>query len=496
MTNMSRPTVGKPQAPWLRNTCVDDLVNDRYRLRDLIGVGGMGRVFLATDELLDRPVAIKEIAFFSAAVMREARAAARLDHPGVVRVYDVIREADRCWIVMEYVPSHSLHQAAPVTHREAARIGLGVLRALRAAHAAGVLHGDVKPHNVLLADDGRVMLTDFGLATVDSSGPDPAVGSPQYLAPERIRGEAPGPATDLWSLGVTLHAAVEGGSPFARETALGSMHAVLTGPPDAPSRPGPLTPVIARLLAAEPADRLTAAEAEPLLHRVAERTMGVFPVPPTARQRLTRSTRISVAVAAVLLAGTAGTALARDAVVTEPPPAAVRPADICDDEVVAGSYLDPAAPRGQTPPGWVWHEDPLGFGLALPPGWTSASDGSAVCFRDPGSVRSLRVRRAGSTPADPVVRWQQAESAALAGGELPGYRAGGIRALDLKAGGADWRYSWQPPSGPRLEERRILLDLGAGRSYTLRWTAADGDRTIPDLIVARLSPTLTSWYRD
>ncbi|MFG1605441.1 protein kinase [Actinoplanes sp. NPDC049265] len=404
---------------------MDDLVNNRYRLLDRIGAGGMGRVFLATDELLGRTVAIKEIAPGSAAVLREARAAARLDHPGVVRVYDVLHAPDRCWIVMEHVPSRSLHQAAPVAHREAARIGLGVLDALRAAHAAGVLHGDVKPQNVLLADDGRVVLTDFGQATVDNTGPDPAVGSPQYLAPERVRGEPSGPATDLWSLGVTLHAAVEGRSPFARDTAIGALHAVLTGPPDPPARRGPLTPVIERLLVSDPAARLTADQLEPLLRRIASRPMGFVPMPtgaapaPTAvfpastsallaptgvlsrptgaRRGLARSTKVGVALAAVLLAGTAGTALARDAVNPAPPVrASAPPADLCDDAAVAGAYLDPSPTRpGYLPTGWVPHDDPLGFRLALPPGWTRAADGRSACFRDPGSSRSLRVTASG-----------------------------------------------------------------------------------------------------
>jgi eukaryotic-like serine/threonine-protein kinase len=473
------------------------LVAGRYRLVDLIGVGGMGRVLLATDELLDRPVAIKEIGTFSPAVMREARAAARLDHPGVVRVYDVIRERDRCWIVMEYVPSRSLHQAAPVTHREAARIGLAILDALRAAHAAGVLHGDVKPHNVLLADDGRVLLTDFGLATVDSAGPDPTVGSPQYLAPERINGETPGPAADLWSLGATLHAAVEGRSPFARDTALGSMHAVLTGPPDAPARRGPLTPIITRLLSAAPADRPVIAQVEPMLRRIAEGTIGIFPVTPRTRRRLARSTRISVAVAAVLLAGTAGTALARDAVINPPsaPRPSAAPVDLCDDQAVAGSYLDPSAPRGYTPPGWTWHDDPLGFGLAVPPGWTAANSDSAVCFRDPGSLRSFSVRPSSAFSVRPSPAFSVRPSPARpAPGALPGFEDGGTRTLDLKAGATDSRYSWQPPDGPRRHERSIVVDLGAGRAYTLLWTATDGDETIVDRMVASL--TLTSWYRD
>jgi serine/threonine protein kinase len=234
----------------------DELVGGRYRLLEVIGVGGMGRVWRAQDELLHRVVAAKEIdpphevaasemVKLQLNTMREARAAARLDHPGIVQVYDVIWWPDRSWIVMEYVPSRSLHEAVrdagPFRHRDAARIGLGILSALRAAHAAGVLHRDVKPHNVLLAQNGRIVLTDFGLATIEGmrAGPDPLLGSPHYLAPERLRGAAAGASTDMWSLGATLYAAVEGRAPFQRETMIGSLTALMTEPPDPPARPGP-----------------------------------------------------------------------------------------------------------------------------------------------------------------------------------------------------------------------------------------------------------------
>jgi predicted Ser/Thr protein kinase len=478
---------------------VDDLVNDRYRLLELIGAGGMGRVYLADDELLDRQVAVKEVTGpGSPGAMREARAAARLDHPGVVRVYDVVWEAGRCWIVMEYVPSRSLHQAAPVSHREAARIGLDVLVALRAAHRAGVLHGDVKPHNVLLADDGRVMLTDFGLATVDKSGPDPTLGSPHYLAPERIRGGISGPEADLWSLGATLHAAVEGRSPFARPTPVSSLHVVLTEPPDPPAKRGPLTPIIERLLAKDPAERLTAAEAEPMLRRVADRTMGIFPVPiMDGRRRLARSTRIAVAVSALLLIGTTGTALARDAVSAGPPTSAApteapRAPAICDDEVTAGSLVAPSGlAMAYVPAGWLWHSDPLGFGLALPQGWTREADGDAACFRDPESSRSLRVRPDGPVTNDPVAQLRIEERAALAAGTLPGYQFIGMASLDLKSGGADWEYTWQPTSGPRRHERLLLLRMTADRAYSLQWTTPNrpdaADDPLLDLILASLT---------
>ncbi|NMO55059.1 serine/threonine protein kinase [Actinoplanes sp. TBRC 11911] len=262
------------------------VVGDRYRLIEVIGAGGMGRVWLADDEVLGRRVAVKEITAPPADLpdgrtVAEARAAAMLDHPNVVRVFDVLWWSGRSWIVMEYAGPRSLHTAieqdGPLSHRDAARAGLQMLAALRAAHAAGVMHRDVKPHNVLLADDGRVVLTDFGLATTD--GPDVEVqevmGSPYYLAPERLGPGRSGPAGDLWSLGATLYAATEGRPPFARKTLTASLVAIATEEPDPPRRPGPLTPVILDLLAKDPAARPDAADLERQLRRILIGAVGV-----------------------------------------------------------------------------------------------------------------------------------------------------------------------------------------------------------------------------
>jgi eukaryotic-like serine/threonine-protein kinase len=262
------------------------LVSGRYRLLNVIGAGGMGRVWLAEDELLDRRVAIKEINVpvdagntqmldVQLRTVREARAAAKLVHPAVVTVFDVVWRPGQAWIVMEYVPSRSLHDAikqdGPLSHPEAARIGLQVLGGLRAAHVMGVLHRDVKPHNVLLAHDGRVVLTDFGLATFEGAEKtsDLLMGSPHYVAPERLSAEAEqGEAADLWSLGATLYTAVEGRPPFARATTQASLGALLHEPPDEPEHPGLLTPVIMALLAKDPAVRPAPARVEEALHRI------------------------------------------------------------------------------------------------------------------------------------------------------------------------------------------------------------------------------------
>jgi hypothetical protein len=208
--------------------------------------------------------------------LREARSAARLNHPNVVQIYDVVHFDGQPWIVMEYVPSRSLHQVlnedGPFTPGAAARIGLHVLDALTAAHRAGVLHRDIKPHNVLIGEDGRVVLTDFGLATfVDDgsvTGPGLIVGSPQYVSPERARDGASTVESDLWSFGATLYAAVEGRSPYARESAMATLMALATEAPDAPEQAGLLAPVLSGLLRHDPGTRLTAVEVDRRLRMI------------------------------------------------------------------------------------------------------------------------------------------------------------------------------------------------------------------------------------
>jgi tRNA A-37 threonylcarbamoyl transferase component Bud32 len=274
--------VAGPAAP-------ERLLAGRYRLRAVIGRGGMGAVWRARDELLNRDVAVKEIIWppyldqaeqetARRRALREAQMAARLNHPNVVGIYDIVEEDGRPWIVMELIPFRSLHdivrEDGPLSPGQAAEVGLGILAALRAAHDAGVLHRDVKPGNVLLAPGGRVVLTDFGIARADGS---PAlttsgvlVGSPSYISPERARGGQAGTAGDLWALGASLYAAVEGRPPFDREGVLASLTAVVTDEPDPSTRTGPLQPVISGLLRKDPGTRLGADEVEQMLRRVAD----------------------------------------------------------------------------------------------------------------------------------------------------------------------------------------------------------------------------------
>ncbi|MEV6350403.1 serine/threonine protein kinase [Actinoplanes sp. NPDC051851] len=259
-------------------------IAERYRLVGQLGQGGMGRVWAARDELLGRDVAVKELvpppgipaserADLRERAIREARAIARLDHPNVVRVFDVVFYDSDPWIVMELVPSRSLFDTVrdegPMPPDQVARIGLGVLAALGAAHRAGLLHRDVKPGNVLLADDGRVVLTDFGLATASGdagmTSTGVILGSPQYLAPERALDGEMGPATDLWSLGATLYAAVEGRPPYVRSSPMATLAALATELPDPPERAGELRHVLAALLQRDPSRRADAETARRLL---------------------------------------------------------------------------------------------------------------------------------------------------------------------------------------------------------------------------------------
>ncbi|MFI8070256.1 protein kinase [Streptomyces sp. NPDC086033] len=264
------------------------LIAGRYRILDRIGQGGMGTVWRAHDTVLGRNVAVKrlhpqprlsgdELATLFERTRREARSAARISHPNVVVVHDVVDDEGLPTIVMEYVPSTTLADVirahGPVPPEEAARIGLGVLAALRAAHRAGVLHRDVKPANVLLTEDGRVVLTDFGIAQASDTSTltvtGQLVGSVDFIAPERLAGAVPGPEADLWALGATLFQAVDGHSPFLRDTVTETMYAIALGPLPEVRKAGPLTSLIQGLIANKPDERLSAEEAERLLRTAA-----------------------------------------------------------------------------------------------------------------------------------------------------------------------------------------------------------------------------------
>ncbi|MET9876397.1 bifunctional serine/threonine-protein kinase/glutamate ABC transporter substrate-binding protein [Actinacidiphila glaucinigra] len=272
------------------------LVDGRYELRRQLGRGGMGVVWEAYDNRLGRQVAVKELLFRGALdpetqaqwverARREAQAIARIGHEHVVAVHDVIEADGQVWIVMEQVNPHSLadqlREQGRIPALQAAQIGLEVLRGLRAVHAAGVLHRDVKPHNILFRRDGRAVLMDFGIATFEGAAQvtrsHETVGTPQYLAPELAGRLTPTPASDLWSLGVTLYEMVEGRAPFRGPTPYEVLEAVRTTEPPPTAHAGPLRPLIDGLLVKEPGARVSAERAEQLLQHVAQETPQ-FPV--------------------------------------------------------------------------------------------------------------------------------------------------------------------------------------------------------------------------
>ncbi|MFE8011347.1 serine/threonine-protein kinase [Streptomyces antibioticus] len=263
------------------------LLAGRYRLGDVLGRGGMGTVWRAEDETLGRTVAVKELRFpgnidddekrrLITRTLREAKAIARIRNNSAVTVFDVVDEDDRPWIVMELVEGKSLAEViredGVLEPRRAAEVGLAILDVLRSAHREGILHRDVKPSNVLIAEDGRVVLTDFGIAQVEG---DPSitstgmlVGAPSYISPERARGHKPGPAADLWSLGGLLYASVEGSPPYDKGSAIATLTAVMTEPLEEPKNAGPLRDVIYGLLTKDPELRLDDAGARAKLQRV------------------------------------------------------------------------------------------------------------------------------------------------------------------------------------------------------------------------------------
>ncbi|MEU7833440.1 MULTISPECIES: serine/threonine-protein kinase [unclassified Nonomuraea] len=304
----------------------NQLVAKRYQLLRELGRGGMGVVWEGRDTLLNRQIAVKEVLLPAGLpradqerqllrTAREARMAARLNHPSVVAIYDVVEEDGRPWIIMELVRHPSVEEvvatsgALPV--RQAADVGRQVLSALRAAHEVGILHRDVKPSNILLTDDGRAVLTDFGIATAEGDASltqtGMVTGSPSFLAPERVRAAESGPASDLWSLGATLYATLVGRSPFERGDPMATLNALLSEEPDYRRIPPIMHPVLQGLLRKEPHERVNAEQADALLAAVvaakqpnADRVV-VEPKPPRGGRTL-----LAAAAAAVLVVAGGG----------------------------------------------------------------------------------------------------------------------------------------------------------------------------------------------
>ena len=307
------------------------VVAGRYRLSAVIGRGGMGVVWRARDELLSRDVAVKEMIWPPSLAgrerqaacrraTREAQVAARLNHRNVIRVFDIVEEDGCPWIVMELLPYRSLleviEEDGPFSPAEAAQIGLQILAALRAAHAEGIVHRDVKPANVLIGPGNRVVLTDFGIAwAADSPAATTAgvvLGSPSYIAPERACGGHSGAPGDLWGLGASLYTAVEGHPPFERANALASITAVVTDELAPATHAGPLWPVLSGLLRKDPDRRLDAAGTERLLRGVRAAPAYVVGPPDPAPRRSQGSLAAAVGTAALLVLAASGTVVGLD----------------------------------------------------------------------------------------------------------------------------------------------------------------------------------------
>ncbi|MGX8907801.1 serine/threonine-protein kinase [Streptomyces netropsis] len=509
----------------------EGLIAGRYRLGPRIGRGGMGTVWRANDELLAREVAVKELHVddeLSATeaqahrdrTLREARTVAQIKHPNVIVLHDIVEQDGRPWIVMELVDGRALSDRlsaeGPVPVREAARIGVALLGALRAAHARGVLHRDIKPANVLLeAGTGRVVLTDFGIAqvsgatTITETGA--FVGSPEYTAPERMSGGRAGPESDLWSLGVLLCTALSGASPFHRDSLGGILHAVVYDEIRPPVDAGPLLPVVRGLLERDPARRMSADEAERLLRgyldtgRLApsarytptQRSVPVpppVPVPsetpqstsgdpsPTCPPRSARGGRartvVAAAVALTALAGM-GAGLAVVLVDRESKPVDPKPGrpSIPSGQASVAASVPPSTPRVKAPAGYQVVRDPAGFALAVPEGYTRSFEPPRVFYYSPGKEFRIGILIQDARPGGPIGAMR--DSAAQAPDRYPGYCDGRVEKTTHKGyPAASWEFTWngfEEDAGPRH-----TYDLGwdeAGKMYDV-WVSGPATKSV------------------
>jgi hypothetical protein len=437
-----------------------DLVAGRYRIGGQLGRGGMGTVWQATDELLRRQVAVKELHLPYAGLsevesstqreraLREARGVARIRHPHVVVVHDVVEQDGRPWIVMELVDGRSLadvlRQDGPLRPREAARVCAAVAGALRAAHDLGIQHRDVKPANVLIErDSGRVVLTDFGIARVPGSATisetGSFVGSPEYTAPERMSGCAAGPESDLWSLGALLCAAVDGRSPFHRDSIGAIVHAVAIAEITPPATVGALLPVVSSLLDRDPARRMAAADVRTVLLAYAE--AGIEPptpesptpelplpepvsAPPAPPHRPGgRAAAAAVAVLALVAGAAAAIVVTRGDSVGAAAPTTAPAASTTTSRLPAAPPT--AAPATPSPPrGFRTVTDPIGFSVALPAGYTREALPPRVYYWSPDRAFRFGARPQVPDPRGPyaVMRDQDAVGRAT----YKGYRDGVI----------------------------------------------------------------------
>ncbi|MFD0416781.1 serine/threonine-protein kinase [Streptomyces sp. NPDC127108] len=489
-----------------------ELVAGRYRIETRLGRGGMGTVWRARDELLGRAVAVKELHVDDALTpedaqrqqertLHEARSVAQVKHPGILVLHDVVRYEERPWLVMELVDGWSLADRVavegPLSPAEAGRVALALIGALRAAHTAGVLHRDLKPANVLLeAETGRVVLSDFGIAQVAGqtrlTQTGAFVGSPEYTAPERMSGERSGPASDLWSLGVLLCAAVAGESPFHRDSVAGVLHAVVLDEITLPDALGPLLPVAQGLLERDPAQRLTTTTAEQALRAALNdpapqpaapvdtrssppaSTPGAPTPAPAQRTKIetpttpTRSrTAIALATAAAVLA-TGGIATAAWLLTSNGDDSgdrAKRTAEAADEKPLtppedtppatppAEEPSKPPAPSTKKPPaGYRTVTDRAGFTLTVPDGFTRSPEPPRVYYYSAAKRFRIGVHPQPKTPDGPYAVMRKAH---LKGpSNYPGYRTGSVtRTTHNGRPAALWTFTWNGTAddgGPRV----------------------------------------------
>jgi eukaryotic-like serine/threonine-protein kinase len=462
--------------------------------------------------------------------VREAQLAARLSHPNVVGVYDILDEDGRPCIVMELVPFRSLRDAVaedgPMSPAEAAQVGLGVLAALSAVHEAGVVHRDVKPANILLGPEDRVVLADFGIAKAADSPALTAsgvlLGSPSYLAPERARGGRAGVASDLWALGASLYTAVEGRPPFERDSMIASLTAVVADEPEPAPRAGPLWPVIEGLLRKDPAARLDAAGAERMLRQIAPAEAAVPaaadppaevappaeapPAPPAeaaapaaqgARRAGFRGRKAPVvALAAIAVIALIATGIAMVLVLGRHPghpaarsaaPAASRPAPSSTTPSSAppstpspassASASSAPASSGSTalPAGYYRFTNSTGFSIGVPRGWQVSHDGHYVYIRDPAnSGIFLLIDQSDQPKPNPLADWRQ--QAANRQGSYPGYHLILLREVRYTQAekAADWEFTYNRNGVMvRVLNRNILAN--AQHAYALYWSTPVSD---------------------
>lgn len=514
---------------------VGAVVAGRYRLLGLIGSGGMGSVWRAHDQILDREVAAKQLLEqpgLTAAeqdlrrrrVSREARASARLSHHGVATVFDVVEDAGLPWIIMELVEARSLQEIVdaegPIPAVRLAALGRQVLEALAHAHGKGILHRDVKPSNVLVTPDGRAVLTDFGIAQLEGDArltqTGAAIGSPAYMAPEQIQGEPVTAAADLWSLGVTLYTAAEGRSPFQRTDAMATLAAVLTAPLPDPRRAGALSPVLAGLLQRDPARRMSAPAAIAALSAVIAgqpaQTVQLSPPtdplalpygtlsPPAGRSMRSRTVGIlgglavAVAAAAVVIvvlssrtSSQGGGAPRTSGAPSEGSPSQPSPS--------ATSAQSTPARTASAPAGFHRYRDGTGFALPVPDGWRGPDHQSAgVFFHSPDGASLIQIDQTSSPGASALQDWRDQESSFSK--NHPGYQrvrlaaTGDAPPVPDATGdrSADWEYTYDARGG-----RRHVLDRGFvvnGRGYAILVSSPDNQWSA---ITAQLRPVYSGF---